>query len=249
MTANATNGTNTYRKTATVVGAMYVAGMLIGIPATMLVQSILGRPDHLSIVPANSLLLSFAAIALLLTAAVDALHGILMYPITKQRGERPAVGYLGFRIIDATFLAVGVVFLLIQIPLGRAYVNAGAANSAFLQALSAISVQANLYAYNIAMTFLSVAGLILCSVLYRARLVPRALAVWGLVGYAIFLGGSVAELMGFNLSSMHTAPGGLWEVFTGVWLMVKGFNASAFTPRPIATGNVAGTLVALPEPA
>ena len=34
------------------------------------------------------------------------------------------------------------------------------------------------------------------------------------------------EVMGFNLSLIHTIPGGLWELFIGVWLIVKGFNAS-----------------------
>jgi hypothetical protein len=40
------------------------------------------------------------------------------------------------------------------------------------------------------------------------------------------------EVLGFNLLSIHAIPGGLWEVFIGVWLIVKGFNPSAFVPEP-----------------
>jgi uncharacterized membrane protein len=238
MTANVKPDANTYRTTARVVGALFVAGMLIGIPAFMFTQSILNVPDRLSIVPASSMLLAFAAIMMLLTVVGDALHGVLMFPIIKQDSERTAVGYLAFRIVDAAFIAISVVFLLLQIPLGREYVNAAVPGTLNLQALSNLAIQANLYAYDIAMTFLGVAGLMLCYTFYRTRLVPRPLAVWGLVGYAVILGGSVLQIMGFNLSSMHTIPGGLWEIFIGVWLIAKGFNASAFVAPARRTNTV-----------
>lgn len=75
------------------------------------------------------------------------------------------------------------------------------------------------------MAFLGVAGFTLCYTFYRAKLVPRFVAGWGLVGYATILVGSALEVMGFGLSSIHTIPGGLWEMFIGVWLIVKGFNS------------------------
>jgi hypothetical protein len=42
----------------------------------------------------------------------------------------------------------------------------------------------------------------------------------------------VLEVLGFNLLSIHAIPGGLWELFIGVWLIVKGFNPSAFASEP-----------------
>ena len=89
-------------------------------------------------------------------------------------------------------------------------------------------MQAQLDAYNIAMTTLGISGLFLCYSFFKSRLVPRLLAVWGLVGYATILCGSVLEVLGFDLLTIHAIPGGLWEVFIGVWLIVKGFNPSAF---------------------
>ena len=240
---------NPYRTTARVVGALFIAGMVIGIAGHMLVQSILGAPDHLSIVPAKGMLVAIGAMLMLMTVAGDAAHGVLMLPILRQRGERIAFGYFGFRIVDAVFLAVGVVFLLLQIPLGREYLKAGGADAFYLQALSTVAIQANLYAYNIAMTFLGVAGLMLCYVFYRAKLVPRLVAVWGLVGYAVILGGSVLEVMGFNLSSIHTIPGGLWELFIGVWLIARGFNSSAFALPAARTGIPAAPVVPSLHPA
>ena len=85
--------------------------------------------------------------------------------------------------------------------------------------------QAHLYAYQFGMITVGFAGLMLCYVFYRAQLVPRLLAVWGLVGYAVLLAGPCWKSSGFNLSSIHAIPGGLWELFIGVWLIVKGFSS------------------------
>jgi hypothetical protein len=230
MTTN--EKTNTYRTTARIVGVLFLAGMVIGIGGNVLVLSILGAPDPLSNVSANSMLVAVAASLWLMTVVGDAAHGVLMFPILKQHNERIAVGYLGFRIMDALFIAIMVLFILIQIPIGSEYLNAGASDASYLQALSTVFMQAQLDAYNIAMTTLGISGLILCYSFYKSKLVPRLLAVWGLVGYATILCGSVLEVLGFDLLSIHAIPGGLWEMFIGVWLIVKGFNPSAFVPDP-----------------
>jgi hypothetical protein len=235
-TPTGAEGTNTYRTTARIVGAMYLAGFVVGITGIVLIQSILGAPDHLATLPANSMLLAIAAVLWLMAAAWDAAHGVLMFPILKQHNsERIAVGYLGFRIMDGLIIAIMVLFVLVQIPIGSEYLNAGASDASYLQALSTVFMQAQLDAYNIAMITLGVSGLILCYSFYKSKLVPRLLAVWGLVGYAVILGGSVVEVMGFDLLTIHAIPGGLWEVFIGVWLIVKGFNPSAFASDPDTT--------------
>jgi hypothetical protein len=218
---------NTYRTTARIVGAMYLAGMVVGIGGIVLFQSILSAPDPLSAVSANSMLLGIGAVLWLMAVVGDAAHGVLMFPVLKPHNERIAVGYLGFRILDAAFIAIMVLFILLQIPLGSEYLKAGA-DASYLQALSNVFMQGQLNAYNFGMITLGVASLMLCYTLYKAKLIPRILAVWGLVGYAVILGGSVLEVMGFDLLSIHTIPGGLWELFIGVWLIIKGFNPSAF---------------------
>jgi hypothetical protein len=222
---------NTYRTTARIVGLLFVAGMVIGIGGNVLILSILGVPDPLSNVSANSMLVAVAASLWLMTVVGDAAHGVLMFPILKRQSERIAIGYLAARIVDAVFIAVMVLFILGQIPLASEYLKAGPSDASYLQALSTMFVDVNLYAYHIAMFTLGIAGLLLCYTFYRAKLVPRPLAVWGLVGYAIILCGSLLEILGFNLLSIHAIPGGLWELFIGVWLIARGFNPSAFVPE------------------
>ena len=235
--------TNTYRRTATVVGIVYILGFVVGIAGFGLFTSILSAPDHLSTVPANSMLLGFAAVLWLMAVIGDAAHGVLMFPVLKQHSERMAIGYLAFRIVDAIFIAVMVLFVLVQIPLGSEYLKAAASDAPFLQALSAVFSQAQQYAYQIGMSALGVSGLILCYTLYRAKLLPGWLAIWGLVGYAVILVGMLSAIMGSGLGDLSSYPGGLWEVFVGVWLIVKGFNSPAVVSQPTGTSKLAEPLV------
>ena len=235
---------NNYRTTARVIGVLYLAGMVVGIGGNIFIQSILGAPDHLSTIAANSMLLALGAVLWLCTVAGDAAHGILMFPVLKPHSERAAVGYLGARIIDATFIAVMALLILIQIPVGIEYLNAGSADTSYLQALSTVLTEANLYAYEFAMIAVGVAGLILCNMFYRTQLVPRLLAIWGLIGYAILLSGSVLQVLGLNLNSIHAIPGGLWELSIGVWLIAKGFSTSSQLPSEPTMS--AGTSVLTP---
>src|SRR5674476_879791 len=73
--------------------------------------------------------------------------------------------------------------------------------------------------------------------LYRAKLVPRLLALWGLVGYVLIFCGMLSEIMGSGLGLISSIPGGLWEIFIGVWLIVKGFNSSAIIFESAKTDN------------
>ena len=240
---------NNYRKTATVVGIVYILGFVVGLVGIGLFNSILGAPDHLSTVSANSMLLGFAAVLWLMAVIGDAAHGVLMFPVLKQHSERMAIGYLAFRIVDAVFIAVMVLFVLIQIPLGSEYLKAAASDSSFLQALSAVFSQAQQYAYQIGMSALGVSGLMLCYTLYKAKLVPAWLAIWGLIGYATILVGMLSAVMGSGLGDLSSYAGGLWEAVVGVWLIVKGFNASAFVSQAPRTSTLAEPLVPQPVPA
>ena len=67
---------NNYRTTARIVGVLYLAGMVVGIGGNLFIQSILGTPDNLSAVAANTTLLAMGAVLWLSTVAGDAAHGI-----------------------------------------------------------------------------------------------------------------------------------------------------------------------------
>ena len=84
------DGPNTYRKTATTIGVIYLLGFVVGIGGNILIQSLLGASDPLAAVGASSMLIAIGAMLWLLPAAGDAAHGILMFPVLKRFSERIA---------------------------------------------------------------------------------------------------------------------------------------------------------------
>ena len=173
-------------------------------------------------------MIAIGAFLWLLAAAGDAVHGVMMFPILKQNSERIALGYFAARIVEAAIISVSALFILLQIPLGAEFLEAHASKTSYLQSLSALFVQSQAYSYQIGMVALGMAGLTLCYGFYRAKLVPQFFIIWGFIGYVSFLGGSMLEILGFNLQLLHTLPGGLWEMSIGVWLIVKGFHSVIF---------------------
>lgn len=220
---------NIFRTTARVIGVMYVAGFIVGIGGEMLVKSVISAPNHLSIISSSSMMIASGALLWLAAVIGDAAHGVLMFPVLKKFSVRVAVGYLGFRIIDATFIAIMVLFMLAQIPLGASFIKAGSPVVSFFPALSSAFSQISIYAYDIGMMTLGVSGLMLNYVFFKKKLLPRLLAIWGLVGYAIIFIGMASDIMGSDLGLMSSLPGGLWELFVGFWLFFKGFEVKAFS--------------------
>ena len=218
---------NTYRTIAKVVGVLYILGFVVGIAGSML-----GAPGQLETVSARSMMIAIGALLWVIAAAGDAAHGVMMFPILKQNNGRIALGYLSARLVEAAIIAISALFILLQIPLGVEFLNASASETSYLQSLSTLFAQSQAYTYQIGMVALGMAGLTLCYGFYRAKLVPQFFIIWGFIGYVSFLGGSMLEILGFNLQLLHTLPGGLWEMSIGVWLIVKGFNSASFVSDP-----------------
>jgi Domain of unknown function (DUF4386) len=128
-------------------------------------------------------------------------------------------------------LAAGALCLLLLIPLSREYAEAGAGDASVLPALARVAQEGNQNAYQFAMIFLGLGSLLFCRVLFQARLVPRFMAVWGMVGYAIVAAGMMLEVLGYSLGLALWIPGGLFEVALAVLLIVKGFPAGQSRDR------------------
>lgn len=219
------NVPDSHRTTARAVGALIVLGYLAYGPATAVIESMLEAPDSLITIAASTTQLGIGAILMLINSAAVVAIGVLMYRVAKPHGEGIALGYLGTRIFESIVMAVGIVFVLLQIPLAREAAEAGAAGASSLRILSTVAAEANHFAYQIAMIGLGVGSVPFWYLIYRSRLVPRPLAALGIVGYAVFASGAALEILGFEVGLILSIPGGLFEVAVAIWLIARGFSA------------------------
>ena len=140
------------------------------------------------------------------------LIGLLMYPVLKEVNPRLAVWYPVLRITECLVSAACGVYLLVE---------------------SQVVPNHLLWVY----VPTGVGGIILTYLLVVSRLVPRPIALLGLVGYGLLTIGVPLDLLGLldmseGAGLLLVVPGGLFElVFLPIWLMTKGFSA----PRSVAT--------------
>lgn len=209
------------------IGALFLSAILFYGGGLTLVTSVVGASDFLSTVSTHQTTLVLGASLMLLNSVVVGI-AVLFFPILEQHSKRTALAYLASRIGEAVFLAIGVLALLMIIPLGQQSVDAGAANVDWAKALGSLAVQSNTMAYQIAVISLGLGGIFLCSLLYWTRLIPRFLAMLGLIGYAIFMAGGIAEIFGIHVGVLLSIPGGLFEVALAFWLLIRGFQPKAY---------------------
>jgi Domain of unknown function (DUF4386) len=213
------------------IGALFLVGFLFYGVGAALVTSVTGGPDFVSTISANQTTLIVGAFLMLLNTVVDVGKGVLFFPILENHGRRSALAYLAFIVVQVVLLDVGVVGLLMIVPLGQQAIDAGQASAAWAQVLGSLLSQWNTMAYSIGEATLAVGGLFLCSLLFRTRLIPRFLAVGGLIGYVSLMVGMIAEIFGIHVGLMLSIPGIFFEVGLPVWLFIKGFRPEIYSGR------------------
>jgi len=221
---------NTHKTAARTFGIFFIITFLSYGIGGALIDSIVTVPDFLSNVYANQ---TQIVAGVILMAIVHSFLNIglpiIMLPILEPYSKRLAYGYLSAAIMATTILAVGTLFLLMLIPLSDGYVNAGSSAAPYFESIGLLLTQGGSYAYHMGMALWAIGGLLFVSVLYKSKLVPRPLSIWGIIGYAILLVGSILEIFGHNavVELIGVAPGGLFEIVLSIWLIIKGFNSSA----------------------
>ena len=207
------------------IGALFLAGFIVYGTGSFLVTSVLDGDDFLAGVGAKETTLALGAFLMIATTAIDIGKAVIFYPVLERNGRRTAVAYLATMIFEMAMMTVGVLALLMVIPLAD---RAGEIGADTAQALGSLAVDANETAYQIGQLSLAFGALFLCALLFRTGLVPRWLAALGLLGYALHMLGSGAELFGAPISLVLLIPGAIFEITLAFWLIIKGFDQAAY---------------------
>ncbi len=227
---------NSNRKTARIVGVLFIMATVAGVLSVVFSGPILEEPLNLINVSTNENQVITAGLLMLIMGFAVAGIGIMMYPIFKRHNESLALGFAGFRVIEGVLFIVSVVSLLSLLTLSQEFVKAGAPDASHFQTLGTLLQGENYWAYHMGTISFGLAALIFYYLLYQTKLIPRWLSVWGLIGIPFWLAVSLLIMFGLDSSSTISTllylPIALNEMVLAVWLIVKGFNPSA-----IASGS------------
>jgi len=220
---------NAERGATRAAGLLYLLGMVAGI---LSVAPSVDSQDYLVAAAADGNQIIRAAFFQLLMVAAYVGIAIVMYPLLERHGQRLALGFFGFRIIAGTFIFVGVILLLLLLAVSRQFVGGGAPDVSYLQTLGGLLRTGRDLVNHVAMILsLSFGGLLFYALLFRARLVPRWLSAWGLVGATLTIVASLAVMAGLVEVVTTTyltmnVPMALQELVLAIWLIAKGFEST-----------------------
>jgi hypothetical protein len=209
-----------------------IAGLAVMAP-------ILDAPDYLtSVFPRSASVIGASLLWMINDIGIVAI-GVLMFPILKKQSESLALGYISMRMFESIFLIVGMTLAMLLIPLSQAYIQAGAPDPTLYQAVGSMLQKARYWFMTVLQLIpLGLGGLILTILLFRGRLVPRWIAVVGIIGYSLLLPSAIISLFGI-FETVPPAPGALlalpvafWEIILmPIYLFARGFNKPAITAK------------------
>jgi hypothetical protein len=233
---------NSNRKTAIIVGVLFIIATLAGVLSVVFLVPILNAPDYLSNVSANdNQVIIVVLLELIMIVAIVGI-AVMLFPILKKQNEGLALGYVAARIIEVVPFFVGIASLLSLLKVSKEFVIAGAPASSYFQTLGILSIAIIDWTTMIGGHIIfSLTALILNYTLYKSKLVPRWISVWGLIGVPLMLASGVLGMFGLNsfstIGTFLILPLAIQEMIFAVWLIVKGFNPSA-----IASGSAKGDI-------
>src|SRR5215213_3058783 len=231
------------RKIATLTGWLMVVTFVTSIAAYFFLYApVRDNPDYITGAgpdPTASVALGATLELLLIIANVGT--AVVPYPVFKRYSEGLALGYVAARLVEAMFIAIGIVSLLTFLFM-RQEATAGT-DPALGEAFVAIYDRAFLIGPGF---FAGVAnGMILGYLMYRSGLVPRGMAMLGLIGGPLVAISGIAVMFniterGSALQGVATIPEAAWELSFGIYLIVKGFKPSPILAEldggPVARG-------------
>ncbi len=224
---------NTNRKTAIIVGVLYIIGTVSGILSVLFTQSILTDPDYLMQVSVHENQIIVGVLFVLTMALALAMVPVMLFPILRKFNEVLALGYLIFRgALETVVYMVMIITRLFLIIVSQQYAVAGT-QASYFQTLGAVLLAGHDAINTLLIIVFSLDALMLYCVFFQSKLIPRWISVWGLI--AILMHFSTAFLVLFHLVAPGISltlfvinfPILIQEMVMAVWLIVKGFDSSA----------------------
>ncbi|MFJ7750957.1 DUF4386 domain-containing protein [Arthrobacter sp. NPDC097144] len=213
-------------RTARTAGVLFLLTFVSAITGAALYAPLLTDPDYI-IGPGADTRILLGAVCELVLIITNIGTAVVLFPVLRHHSETAAVGYFAARIVECTFIAVGILSILAVVTLRQ---TAGPDAAEYLPVARAL-VAVHGWTFLLGPGFVVGIGngLLLAFLMYRSHLVPRPMALLGLIGGPLMSMSGVAVLFGaYGQSSIPSAlatlPEIIWEASLGIYLTVVGFR-------------------------
>ena len=223
------------RRTAYVVGVLFVITYITSIAAKFaFYPPFLDNADYI-VGDGEDTRVLWGAFAEMILIIANIGTAVALYPVLKRRFPALSLGFVTARVMESVFIAVGILAVLTLVTMRQDFSGAPAADTALATVGHAL-VTLQEWTFNLGPGFVVGVGngLILGYMMYRTGLVPRGMAMLGLVGGPLIVLSGTAVIFGVieagsAAQTLASMPEFFWELSFGVYLIVKGFKPSAVT--------------------
>jgi len=235
-----------HKAAATTAGILYITGTEAGVLSLVLSAPVRDAGDPFAAAAEHSVVVVTGALLVLVMGLSLAFVPVVLFPVLRQVDEVLAIGYLIMRgALEAACYVILAIGWLLLVPMGEAIsAGPGTASPAGVR-LGSLVVDAD--ATNAVLTLVFCLGATMFYVLlHRSRIVPRWIAVWGLVAIPLYV---VADLLamyaviGANSSQqvLMFMPLAVQEMVLAVWMIARGFRPPAVpTTSEVRDGTLVG---------
>ena len=223
------------RKHALATGVLFIITFITSIPALILYGPVLNDSHYILGAGADTRIFVGAFLEVLL--AISGIGtAVAIFPVVKRQNESIALGYVAAHIVESTIIAVGIISLLAVVTMRWDFAGSGGADATTLVIAGHTLVAIHKWTFLLGPGYCAGIenGLMLGYLIYRSGLVPRPIAVLGLIGGTLAFVAATAELFGLfpqvsAAAAILVLPEALFEASMGIWLTFKGFRPSPIT--------------------
>lgn len=231
-----------HRAAATAAGILYIVGTVAGVLSKVIAYLPLqDADDPLAYAAHHSGAVATGALLVLVMALSLAFIPVVLFRVLRQVDDVLATGYLIIRgAVETTTYVILAISLLVVVPLAETMSAGTGTDSSAGVRLGMLVVDSEGAAAMLSLVFCFGAALFYL-LLYRSRLVPRWIAVWGLAGVPLYIAAYVLAMYGVidaNSAGQNLlqVPLGIQEMVLAVWMISRGF-------RPMVTSTEASTVI------
>ncbi len=211
------------QRQARIFGVLFIITFLTSIPALALFQPVLDDPAGYIAGGGKDNQIYLGAFLEFLLIIANVGTAVVLYSIARRLNETLALGYVAARIMESVFIAAGIIFVLGVVTLRHDSPDAGD----LAVSLAALKDWTFLFGPGLVVPLGN--GLILGYLMYRSGLVPRPMALLGLIAGPLLLIASIGVLFdlwgaGTTIPSILVIPEFVWELSLGIYAAVRGFR-------------------------
>jgi Domain of unknown function (DUF4386) len=225
------------RRTARIAGWLFIATFVTAIVGLLLYDPVLNDSDYI-VGAGDDARVSLGALLEVLLIVANIGTAIVLFPLLRRQSESLALGYVAARVVEGVAIAVGIISVMSIVTLREDFAGAAGTDAASLLVTGEALVAVKDWSFVLGPGFCVAVGngMLLGYLMYRSGLVPRGMAMLGLIGGPLIFVASTAVLFGaFEAGDpahfLLSIPEIAWEASLGVYLVVKGFR-----PSPILLG-------------